>query len=70
MIKTKDEILKIVEKFRRCKACTNRPILFIEYEGLVISGCDKHMVKLGEILRSTGYYTKYQNLDEKSESDN
>jgi uncharacterized protein with PIN domain len=67
---TRDKVLEAVERFKRCQKCIKKPTLFIEYEGLVISGCDKHMVKLGELLRSTGYYTKYQNVDEKSESDN
>lgn len=67
---TRDEILQTIEKFKRCKKCMNKPTLFIEYEGLVISGCDKHMVKLGELLHDTGYYAKYLNVDDKSESDN
>jgi hypothetical protein len=65
----KDEILKIIGNFKHCEKCAN-PTLFLEYEGLVISGCDEHMVKLGELLKETGYYNKYLNVDDKSESDN
>jgi hypothetical protein len=67
---TTDEILEAIEGFKSCKNCTTNPTLFIEYEGLVISGCDRHMISLGDMLRSTGYYTKYQNIEDKSESDN
>lgn len=67
---TTDEILETIEEFKSCRKCVTKPTLFIEYEGLVISGCDKHMVALGDLLRSTGYYTKYQNIEDKSESDN
>jgi len=62
-------VLKFVEKCKHCEKCA-KPTLFLEYDGLVISGCDDHMVELGELLRETGYYDKYLNIDTIPESDN
>jgi len=60
----KQEIIEYIKKLPECDECKIRPTMHLAFDGVLLSGCDNHMVELGEMLYQSHYYNKnYVNYD-------
>jgi len=60
----KQDIIDHIRELPDCEECKSHPTMYLAFDGMVLSGCNTHMVELGDMLYQSHYYNKnYVNYD-------
>ena len=52
------DVLKEIERTSSCEKCKHSPSMWLWYDGIIISGCDEHMVEIAEVSSASEFYNK------------